>query len=525
VKRLLDLPDLPVNPTLARVLVCLAAIVPYLPTLNDYFIQDDFGVVWLLSRKPWSYFPRWFVTTWMDDIWGFTLDEIRPFPALTYQIGALWGAASPVANHVMNVALHAGNGLLVLSIARSAAGLGWLASTFAASLFVLLPTQAESVAWVTGRVDSLPAFVYLSAFLLYARWRERNDARWYWASVAVFFVALFTKQTTIVLGPVLVLYDAIIGRRPVRLSWAWLRPYVPFAVLTLAYLALRYVLLGEVAREGQLSPSGLEYFGTLVVRHLRRMVFGNLAYATPVLLALAAALILVLVWARPRTTLFFGVVWWALSILPVMVAGYESPRHIYVASMAWAILLGLAVDLVPRRRVLRATTALAAGLLLAAYASQLARAVGEWETRAAVSRKAVADLEREVLEAPPGSLIVAVAPAASWEWALPFVLRPPFVSAEVQGRALVVSPHLLHCCRGQWEGVTRETLRVWLAREDRPPAVALRWDARTGALFRLTEREEPYLRGVLAVLVDTDSAASLDRGILSLADRLPFSGR
>lgn len=513
--------------------MCLAAIVPYLPTLNDYFIQDDFGVVWLLSRKPWSYFPRWFVTTWMDDIWGFTLDEIRPFPALTYQIGALWGAASPVANHVMNVALHAGNGLLVLSIARSVAGLSSLASTFAAVVFVLLPTQAESVAWVTGRVDSLPAFVYLSAFLLYARWRQFDDARpapsgvagWYWASVVVFFVALFTKQTTIILGPVLVLYDAVVGRRPVRPSWAWLRPYVPFAVLAIAYLALRYVLLGEVARESQLTASGLEYFGTLVLRHLRRMVFGDLAYATPVVSALAATLVALLLWASPRKTLFFVVIWWVLSIAPVVVAGYESPRHIYVASMAWAILLGLAMDLAPQRRFVRVASRLAAVVLLAAYASQLARAVGEWETRAAVSRKAVVDLEREILTATPGALIVAVAPVASWEWALPFVLRPPFVSSDVQGRALVVTPHLLHCCRGQWDAFTRETLRVWLAREDRPPAIALRWDARTGVLFRLTEREEPYLRAVLAVLVDTDSAASLDRAILSLADRLPSSGR
>ena len=507
-----------------RLIVCLAAVVPYLPTLNDYFIQDDFGVVWLLSRKPWSYFPRWFATTWMDDIWGFTPDEIRPFPAVTYQLGALWGAASPVANHVMNVALHAGNGLLVLSIARSVAGLSGVASACAALVFVLLPTQAETVAWVTGRVDSLPAFVYLSAFLLYARWRQHNDARFYWASVLVFFVALFTKQTTIVLGPVLVLYDAIVGRRPVRPSWAWL-PYVPFALLTLAYLALRYVLFGEVAREGQLTASGLEYFGTLVIRHLQRMAFGDLAYASPLLQALAVSLIAALLWISPRSTLFFGVIWWAMSVAPVVVAGYESPRHIYVASMAWAIVLGLALDLAARWRLLRLASGVAAAIVLGAYSMQLVRVVNEWEVRAFVSRKAVLDLEREVLTAPPGALIVAVAPVQSWEWALPFVLRPPFVHRDVEGRAMVVTPHLLHCCRGQWEAFTRETLRVWLAREDRPPSIALRWDARTGALFRLTEREEPYLRSVLAVLVDTDSAPALDRAILNLADRLPPSGR
>ena len=43
-------------------LVVLAATLPYLPTIDDYFVQDDFGVVGLLSSKPAAYFPRWFTT-------------------------------------------------------------------------------------------------------------------------------------------------------------------------------------------------------------------------------------------------------------------------------------------------------------------------------------------------------------------------------------------------------------------------------------------------------------------------------
>ena len=103
---------------LAMLAICLAAALPYLSTIDNYFAQDDFGVVQLLAGKPASYFPRWFTTTWMDDIWGFIPDEIRPFPAVTYQFTALWGAASPVANHVVNIAFHVANGLLVFAVAR-----------------------------------------------------------------------------------------------------------------------------------------------------------------------------------------------------------------------------------------------------------------------------------------------------------------------------------------------------------------------------------------------------------------------
>jgi len=108
---------------IAALLVVLAAVVPYLPAVDNYFVQDDFGVVQVLSAKPAGYFPRWFVTPWMDDIWGYTPDEVRPFPAVTYQIAGVFGAGWPVPNHVVNIALHAINALLVFGVARAAAGL------------------------------------------------------------------------------------------------------------------------------------------------------------------------------------------------------------------------------------------------------------------------------------------------------------------------------------------------------------------------------------------------------------------
>ena len=68
---------------LAVLVVCLAGSLPYLSTAHNYFVRDDFGVVKLLASKPAGYFPRWFYTSWMDDIWGHIPDEVRPFPAVS----------------------------------------------------------------------------------------------------------------------------------------------------------------------------------------------------------------------------------------------------------------------------------------------------------------------------------------------------------------------------------------------------------------------------------------------------------
>ena len=256
---------------LAGFVICLAASVPYLSSANDYFVNDDFGVVQLLSQKPAFYFPRWFVTSWMDEIWGAVQDEIRPFTAVTYQLAALWGATSTFANHAINIAFHAASALLVMAVARAAARLSFAAATYAALAFAVLPLHAESVVWITGRVDTIPAVFFLGSLLAYARWRQSEAAsmRLYFYSVVLLFCALFSKQNTIVMVPALVLYDAVAERRPIHASWSWLAPYVPFVALTIAYLSLRYALFGEIAREGHLTADGLGLSRIFFGKHLQ----------------------------------------------------------------------------------------------------------------------------------------------------------------------------------------------------------------------------------------------------------------
>lgn len=517
-------------------LVVLAAVLPYLPALDDYFVQDDFGVVGLLSGKPTGYFPRWFVSNWMDDIWGYTPDEIRPFPAVSYQVAALWGAASPLPNHVINIGFHAANAILVFAIAETAAGLSLGPAVFAALVFAVLPMQTESVAWVTGRVDSMPACFYLASFLLYARWRTRPRTALYIWSVVVFFVALFTKQNAVTLPAAVVLYDALVERRPVRLSWSWLRPYVPFAVLTIGYLALRYALFGEVAREGMLSAARFDAFLHDLSVHLRRMVVGEaglriagLAVAGRVALGAAViGAIALLLGERGRAIIrpavYFLVIWIGLTVAPTLVAGYASPRHMYLSSAGWALALGGALGVLWHARPelpIKGLGLVCAGALLLTYVSQLRQEVQLWGVRSEVSRLAVADLEREALTVPQGTLIIADAPQRSWSFALPHAVRPPFTNEDVTRRVRVISHSSIHCCPAHvWEPYTREAMRAWSEDPTRPPVIAMRWDPDTGVLYRLSDRQDPFLRTLVGMLLKTGDVASLDRLMLVIAREL-----
>jgi hypothetical protein len=521
----------------AALVVCLAALLPYASTLNNYFVRDDFGVVELLASKPASYFPRWFYTPWTDRIWGDIADEVRPFMAVSYQITALGGAASPFLHHAMNVALHAATGLLVLVMARWLAGLSLTSSVFAATVFVLLPVQAETVAWITGRVDSMPALFYIAAFVAYARWREKGatDSRLYVGSLALFFAALFTKQTTITMVATLVAWDVLLSNRPARPTWSWVRPYVPFVLMTMAYMWLRYVLFGQVAREGQLNSEGLHYFFVLIERHLARVVTGNVNAGAVVTWGVLAATTVLGWWlARhriagerrrlARVVLFFGPLWWAIGVLPIAVAGYESPRHVYLASAGWAIVLGVVFDLawtgaigVARRRAVLAV----ASAVVIFYSTGLYKEVTTWNTLAKVSRKVLLDTRAEALSAPPGSLIVIGAPKLSWEWAMPFPLKPPYTRVDLTTRVFLISPWLLHCCRNQWVDDTRRILQTWQDQHTGAPVIVLRWDGDTGALSRITDREYPALRSLVPVLLQVRSRDALSAAVLKIVDDLP----
>ena len=535
-------PSAPRRRSLAALVVILAATVPYLATVDDYFLRDDFGVVQLLSKRPASFFFKWFTMSWMEDIWGFIPDEVRPFPAASYQLTALAGAANPMAHHVMNIALHAANGLLILAIAVRFMGMSLSAATFAAVAFVLLPAHPESVAWITGRVDSMPAFFYLATFYAFAAYRTaetretasraaRPATLWYLSAVALFFVALFTKQNTITMVATLVTYDLIVrrnrkseigDRKSARFRIA---PYLPFLIMTLAYLGLRYALFGQVAREGQLNQQGLTSFIGLVDRHLARVVIGDVDGSRVVLWLVIASVVMVWWFARrppsssPRLAdvmLFAGPVWWIIGVAPVAVAGYESPRHVYLAAAGWGLTLGAIFDVVrswrPATSWRYACTAAAVAALLG-YAAQLTGGIRQYRNLAVVSHQAVQGVRAEVLNGPQGGLVIVGVPGQSWTGRSRLPFARPLHAPISTSRAFIISPRALHCCSGQWFNDTRRHLRNWSTGPGQHSVTLLRWSSEPGSGGRVTSADNPALPDIARALLTIDQPAVLEANI------------
>ena len=515
-------------PVLPIALVCIAATIPFGSALNGYFLSDDFGLTWWFVRKPPYHVLSLFFSPWTDTIFGHVTDELRPTIALSYQFDAFWGAGSPIAFHVSNMAIHATTALIVFAIARYVCDLSVVATTFASVIFAVLPAHAETVAWISGRADSIFGLFYAATFLGYALWRRTGSPALFVASLIAFFLALFSKQSAITMMGTIVFFDfLVLGRnwRSIPLSW---RAYLPYALLTVGYLVLRYVLFRNAVREDQFELNTFLSFGSLQAEHLQLLVLGftiiNEAWVSVLAWgAVAATLVLILLEVRTgaagatrgtrRALLYFGPVWWLLSTAPLVVT-YTSPRHLYVAALEWRS-HSASFSKVSCTGVGHRATAECGGRDCGpVVALQLQPAVAQWRIAGNVSGAITRDVERMAASAPAGSLLVLGAPyrtsdgmAMLWSFALPFAVQPPFTEQDLRQRVSIVGALSMYCCPADlWLDDIRKTITAWARRPERPPAVLLLWDAQTGQLRSKSETEDPRLRDrVLGVLSRADA--------------------
>lgn len=204
---------------IGAVLVAIfAAFLVYEPSLSGAFTFDDEYLPFLradLQQAP--------LRAWLG---------VRPLLMVTYWINFRQAGTEPYAYHALNVLLHALNSVLIWLILRRIVGTNKLA-IFGAALFLLHPVNTESVAYVSGRSETLSVFFFLSAWAVFL-YRPGEGITWpRTVSVLVLFgVACSTKEHTTVLPALLLLTDYFITT-PFRFEGIrrHLKLYLPIAAL------------------------------------------------------------------------------------------------------------------------------------------------------------------------------------------------------------------------------------------------------------------------------------------------------
>ncbi|HEX5045408.1 MAG TPA: hypothetical protein VFV75_21130 [Candidatus Polarisedimenticolaceae bacterium] len=221
------------------------AVLPYLPGLPGEFVYDDHRLIVDNEglRRPFDARRAFLRDYYAADVDRMGLGYYRPVALLSNEVDWRRSAGSPLAFHLTNLGLHAACTVLVYTVARLLVGGSLWPAGLAAALFALNPAHAESVAFISGRVDPLATLFGLAALAAHLRGRRGVHA-WPWraAAGAAWLLALLSKEMAVTVPLVALLID--LGRGERR---GWIASYAPYAAATALYLPLRLAALGTLA--------------------------------------------------------------------------------------------------------------------------------------------------------------------------------------------------------------------------------------------------------------------------------------
>lgn len=361
------------------VILSLIAIVFYANTLTNQYALDD-GLV--ITDNPYTQQG----IDGIDDIltrdtYQWYYDEkgsagelsggrYRPLSIVTFAIEYAIAGESPAMSHGINMLLYLLSGLVLFVLLRKF----WTPrqprlSFLVPLLFLIHPVHTEAVANIKGR-DELMAFLLLFTTLwLVFRYLRSGKAGHVIAAVAVFFLALMTKENSITFLAVIPLACYFFSKTAFQHI---LKLILPFAGAAVVYLFIRYKVVGlgggsmdDVMNDPFLYASWAEQKATaffILLKYLQLQFwphplsydygFQQIAYKAfsdpwvilsivlhvGILIAGLAGLIKKRIWAF--AALYYLVTLSIVSNLLIPLGGTMGERLIYLSSFGFVLALG-----------------------------------------------------------------------------------------------------------------------------------------------------------------------------------------
>ncbi|MBI3448959.1 MAG: tetratricopeptide repeat protein [Acidobacteria bacterium] len=398
----------------------------YIPSLGGPYVYDDVTEIQTNSRAHrLDEIPSLLTTEfWYGERGKGIL--YRPVTAATIPVLFSAGDGSPWPFHAANLLLHA---LTTCFLAAAIFRLTGRRVTAMATglLFALHPIHTEAVAWISGRSELLFASAGAAAWLWHLRAREGSRGG---AILALVFLALSlgSKETAVAWLPIFFAADYFFpppraeggpeAGGPAFPRGRTLRLHAGYALLVLAWIAARYLVLGQLGRRPEegahfLNPlEGEPWWPAAPFTSLRALAFAlellvhpaggcidygyrqiplatGLAHLDVALAiaAVAAAAVWVVLAARRADSgagarvvalalVIFAAAWIPVSNLLIPSVSILAERNLYLPSLAVCLLAALLFEEASARLPRGRTPLLSMGVLIVAAggASTIARA-------------------------------------------------------------------------------------------------------------------------------------------------------
>ena len=349
---------------------------------HQFILYDDEEYVLLNSRLQLGFTAeniRWFLTTSHSSNW-------HPVTWFSHILDVKLFGMNPAGHHLVTVAIHAINSILLFLLMRRMTGSLWRSAAVAA-LFAVHPLNVESVAWVSERKNVLSTTFFILTLRLYVEYAEKKSRYIYILAVSVFTLGLMSKQMLVSVPFILLLLDFWPLRRfSLDTCGEPLKQFRPIETRSLLLEKAPFLLLSVIAsviavisQQRTIAPLSnttvAERFANAsisCVQYLRKIFWPNdlaLFYPFPesmpvweivVSTSTLSAITVAAVRLRSRyPVLFVGWFWFLITLMPVIgivKIGLQSmaDRYAYIPTIGiFTIAVWLLAELagnIPRRR-------------------------------------------------------------------------------------------------------------------------------------------------------------------------------
>lgn len=362
---------------LAIIILCALGAIVYLNSFDNAFQFDDYlSIVQnpaikdiAAVKKIFNFWPTRFITY-------FSI-------ALNYHFGQL----DVVGYHLVNLLIHLGAGILTWwlvlmtfstpamrddEIAKYAKTIAF----FAGAIFIAHPIQTQAITYVVQRATSLAGFFYLLSLTFYVKARlsqeeEREAFAWkyyYSGSMLSAIIAMFTKEMTVTLPIMILLYEFYFLRTKKDIVLKQLIPFLCMLfIIPLTMFITKSVDFVEMRRTSEIGsniPSGsylLTQFKVIITyfRLLFIPVNQNIDYDYPIaknimglpILASIFVLLLIIIVAikifSRRRLISFAIFWFFLTLLPessiISIRDVIAEHRLYLPVVGYSIFLTSAI--------------------------------------------------------------------------------------------------------------------------------------------------------------------------------------
>lgn len=373
----------------------------------DFLIYDDYAYVTANPQVNTGFNLKNFV-------WAFTATHAynwHPLTWLSLMLDCELFGLDAGMFHLTSMLFHTANTVLLFILLFKMTKALWR-SAFVAAAFALHPLHIQSVAWIAERKDVLSALFWLLTMLLYVRYAERSSIGRYVLTLFVFILGLMAKPMLVTLPFILLLLDYWPLERKCSLR-KLLFEKLPFIFLAGVSSVITFAVQSQSGAVKDIAkfPFDIRVINAIVsyIQYILKMFWPvNLAVFYPhpgrslhfsdaVIPAalLVAVTVLVIRFARTRRYLFFGWMWYIITLIPMIgliQVGNQAmaDRYTYIPLIGLFIIIAWGLPELSVRYAFRKTIlATAAAVVLLAMTVATCMQLRYWENSVTVFKRAV----------------------------------------------------------------------------------------------------------------------------------------